>query len=664
MRANRLDRARRLVHRDVRKEPVLLDDQTLGNPRQQQLLDQHVGPTEKRTGRGAVRSDPRAGALEEPRRPGGRRRGGRAARGAGADGEPAPFVVVVEPGEPALVLPPAPGFEAAAVGAQTLRRAAPGRAGDDDDRRFIRRFVRRFVRRRRGVPHFGSIRRRLRPRRVPVLLIPVPVVVVQGTRHLAPLDLRQPRRPHAVGDAKRHRHGVETGAVVGVERRRERRESQRKRRVHGDRPIALPRGRERIGVVHRRPVGWGSPPRARRREGAELPFERDERSLGRRDGGSRARRRRLRRQRDPPRRGGDGERGGDHRERPAARHQTAPLGEREQALGVLDDGREFGAPVYGFIALLAAFRPAAFRRLGRRRRRAARSVRPPRVVLVPTSHRVAQLRYGRRRARHERRRVERRHLELVQKFQPVVDATQREDVQLARLRDVPHGDGQRVLPARGVHARAREHRRPLSFPPPPVARLHHERLRIRGRVFPEPELAARKVDGLGDVLHVRRLLVPEELLGDVRADAARADREAAARGGELPAAVLVDVGAHGAGIFGPLDLGREASFVDDVAARRADVAPEVLLVLDLSSSSSSSRGGVGQVGVRRRVVGEGRRSPRKLRHPVGGKDWMRVGCGVSGSHLALPARGTLHVVRHGRAPTPTSRRWPPRDLEE
>ena len=107
------------------KEPILLDDQTLGNPRQQQLLDQHVGPTERRArDRGAVR------ALEEPRRRGGRRRRVRTHR-AGADGQPTPLVVF-EPGEPARVFPPAPGFEAAAVGAQTLRCAAPGRAGDDD----------------------------------------------------------------------------------------------------------------------------------------------------------------------------------------------------------------------------------------------------------------------------------------------------------------------------------------------------------------------------------------------------------------------------------------------------------------------------------------------------------------------------------------------------
>ena len=157
--------------------------------------------------------------------------------------------------------PPAPGFEAAAVGAQTLRRAAPGGPATTTDVDVLSDVL---------SDADGASPLRLDPSppapvASPYSSSPYPS---SSSRNPSPCTARSSpaRRPHAVGDAKRHRHGVETAsssASIAAAATREQR-SDASTAIARSRP----RGRERIGVVHRRPAGC-SPPRARRREGAE-----------------------------------------------------------------------------------------------------------------------------------------------------------------------------------------------------------------------------------------------------------------------------------------------------------------------------------------------------------------------------------------------------------
>ena len=163
-------------------------------------------------------------------------------------------------------------------------------------------------------------------------------------------------------------------------------------------------------------------------------------------------------------------------------------------------------------------------------------------------------------------------------LESVVDASHGEDVQLARLGDVADGEREGVLARGGVHARADEEGGPVTVAPSSLGGADDERLGVRGGILGESELARREVDSLGDVLEVGGLLVAEHLARDARVDAG-GDGEPPARRREVTAVrrPVVQERAERA-ILVVLDRGRERALREHVAARRANVAPEVELV--------------------------------------------------------------------------------------
>ena len=283
-------------------------------------------------------------------------------------------------------------------------------------------------------------------------------------------------------------------------------------------------------------------------------------------------------QRHAPGLGGDAQARRHERHRVAPDEQTARLREAQQRFGVLHQRRQ----------VLRARRRVGRRTRGRRRlRRRSLVVARPRLVLARPRLRsrrasldalLGELRDGGGGARHEGVDARRRHDEREEPLQFVVHAAEGEDVQLARLRDVAHGDGERVLPRRAVHARAHQQLGPVAFAPAPLARAHHERPRVGGGILREPELLRGEVHRAVDVGEVRGLLVAEHR----ERHAGRrpgSHGEAGARGREvLPArAPVVQEDALRA-ILVELHGGGERALGQDVAARRANLAPEVELV--------------------------------------------------------------------------------------
>ena len=125
----------------------------------------------------------------------------------------------------------------------------------------------------------------------------------------------------------------------------------------------------------------------------------------------------------------------------------------------------------------------------------------------------------------ERLWVHGREPDVVDALELVEDSAEGEDVELARLRDVAHGDGELVLARGAVHARADEEDGPVAVAPAPLGGARDERPGVRGGVARELELARGEGDAARDVLEVRRLLVAEHLARHARG---------AARGEERP----------------------------------------------------------------------------------------------------------------------------------
>ena len=173
-----------------------------------------------------------------------------------------------------------------------------------------------------------------------------------------------------------------------------------------------------------------------------------------------------------------------------------------------------------------------------------------------------------------------------------------------------------------VHARAHQQRGPVAFAPAPLARFNHERARVVGGILGQPELLRGEVHRAVDVGEVRRLLVAEHRARDAGRRAG-CQGETGARGREvLPArAPVVQEDAMRA-ILVVLHGGGERALGQDVAARRANLAPEVELVPHLRLAARGAARGARRLAAHRGDRAEKRRAGNSVRRQrESGAEW-------------------------------------------